>query len=946
QGDNIIEEWRSLIKPDRPIPHNVSELTGIHEEDVQREGITLQEAIHRLQKLIGKSSIVGHNINFDLSFFKAIEKSPDFLTNPRIDTFELATILMPSEGSYALDTLAKKIGIDLSESHRALSDARTAMKVYLKLFEYATRLPPGILNEIIEYANKCNWPLAEFWREVQEYQTKNIILFNQGSIYNGVLNSYIQKDDVLIEQRRRALMEGPLEPKPQTQKIDLDQISKILAEDGPFATRFPGYEKRQQQIQMLQKVSKIFNDKGVGLIEAGTGVGKSLAYLIPAMIWSQKNGDRVVISTNTINLQEQLAFKDVPTVIDILGGGRAAVMKGKGRYLCKNRFDEVCKNGPQDVDEARLMARILIWLTYTITGDGDELIMSTPGERAFFQRVSAKNNMCNMKTCSESGCFFYQARKLAESANVIIVNHALLLADLLVENNVLPEYEYLIIDEAHHLEAAATESLTIALDFNEIKRTFGELSRIIKSVQNIGFNPVITYGDEYSGKKQPDDILQQCQQAAEAVSTALESSSVFFDEMKSFAQNESQEDSFEYVRRVRITQELRKCNGWTRIKLSCDTFKRDLDALVRQLNGIANIVSEYDKSINNVQIILNHLNGNIRFITETSEYLHKLLSDDNDQYVWWIDLEKPHKITKVSRVTLNAAPLHIGPILQRELWQKKRAVILTSATLRTSTANDQGKQSFNYIQKKLDINNAETIALGSPFDYKSSTLLYIVNDIPEPNHHGYQQALERGLVELFSASHGRGLALFTSYSALHTTAQSIAPILQNSNITVLEQGDGTSRRKMIENFRSAERAVMLGTKSFWEGVDIQGEKLTALAICRLPFEVPTNPVFVARSERLSNPFNDYSVPEAVLRFKQGFGRLIRSKNDYGVVVIFDRRILTKNYGRAFLNALPETTVMRGTIAQMGRIVRDWLSLKSAARINSEINGKEIIPIGL
>jgi DNA polymerase-3 subunit epsilon/ATP-dependent DNA helicase DinG len=263
--------------------------------------------------------------------------------------------------------------------------------------------------------------------------------------------------------------------------------------------------------------------------------------------------------------------------------------------------------------------------------------------------------------------------------------------------------------------------------------------------------------------------------------------------------------------------------------------------------------------------------------------------------------------------------------MKQHLWEGKDAVVMTSATMRTANSNNKAMPSFEYIKQRLDAQDAGDLAVGSPFDYKASTLLYLVTDVPEPNQQGYQQAVERGLIDLFKASEGRGLALFTSYTALRATARVIAPELQKNDILVYEQGDGTSRRVMIEQFRAAERAVMMGTKSFWEGVDIQGDRLSALAICKLPFDVPSDPIFAARSETFENPFNDYSVPETVLRFRQGFGRLIRSTSDRGVIVVFDRRLISKNYGTAFLNALPGPTIVRAPGTMLAKHVSEWLA---------------------
>lgn len=930
RGEDVLEEWSSLIDPQRPVPHKITELTGITDDMVKREGIPLWDGLRKAQQVIGNAPIIGHNIAFDLGFFKSLKTPPPFTKNAALDTFELAGILVPHAGRYSLGALAGELGISLPESHRAMADARTAHQLYLRIFERAMALPPEIVDEISAHADLSGWTLADFWRDVKEEQSRGAFSASIGAQLRRLTPSgQRQKNPSAVLRRRAALQAEPLEPTGRIQPLDIERVAATLANDGPFAAQFPGYEMRPQQVEMLRQIAQTFNEGGVAFIEAGTGVGKSLAYLIPAMTWAMQNNERVVVSTNTINLQEQLADKDAPAVIRILGeAGRAAVMKGKGRYLCPNRFAELRRNGPKTADEARLLTKILIWLPNTLTGDGDELFMPTPGERAIFQHLSAQNPICNANTCSATDCFFNQARRLAASAHVVIVNHALLTADIAVENRALPEYNYLIVDEAHHLEAAATDALTYRLDRDEIQRVLSDLGRATKTRQTGGSGLLAEIAANVRALlavEQGAAINNLCDQAMQAVSAAGASNIAFFDELGEFIADEISGDAPDYVQRVRLTRALRNQSGWVRVEIAFDNFQRDLDALARQLNNLLKALLEAASFVSDADALAARLQGAIRFITEASEQLNGMFAKPSDDHVYWVDAEMPRKAARQARLTLNAAPLHVGPLMQRELWQKKRAVVLTSATLRTSAANGSSQPSFDYIKSRLSAPDAEALALGSPFDYASSTLLYLVTDIPEPNQEGYQQAVERGLIELFRASEGRGLALFTSYSALRATSRAIAPALMRDDILIFEQGDGTSRRAMVEGFRAAERAVMLGTRSFWEGVDIQGEKLSALAICKLPFDVPTDPIFAARSETFDNAFNEYSVPETVLRFRQGFGRLIRSKSDRGVIVVFDRRLLTKSYGAAFLNALPGPTIMRAPLAQLGKATRDWLA---------------------
>jgi DNA polymerase-3 subunit epsilon/ATP-dependent DNA helicase DinG len=290
-----------------------------------------------------------------------------------------------------------------------------------------------------------------------------------------------------------------------------------------------------------------------------------------------------------------------------------------------------------------------------------------------------------------------------------------------------------------------------------------------------------------------------------------------------------------------------------------------------------------------------------------------MITAPDSSLVYWLESS-----ASGDRLRLHAAPLHVGPLVEEHLFHKKESVVLTSATLRTGST-------FDFLRERLNAWDANELAVGSPFDYRNSTLVYLVNDIPEPGQPGYQQAVEQGMVALFRATEGRSLALFTSYNQLRTTLRAIQAPLSQASITVQAQGQGISRAQLLENFRSGEQRVLLGTRSFWEGVDVPGEALSCLAIAKLPFSVPSDPIFAARSDTFDNPFLEYAVPDTILRFLQGFGRLIRTRTDRGIVVVFDKRLLTKSYGSLFIESLPDPTIHQGALALLPRTAAEWIA---------------------
>jgi ATP-dependent DNA helicase DinG len=371
-----------------------------------------------------------------------------------------------------------------------------------------------------------------------------------------------------------------------------------------------------------------------------------------------------------------------------------------------------------------------------------------------------------------------------------------------------------------------------------------------------------------------------------------------------------------YGQQVRILPATRTQPAWVAVEITWDTAAETLRLLLNLVGQIhkmvGDLVEHASEEIEDVQGNLSNLH---RRLTEVDANLAALVSDPDSDSIYWIETQPNNNY-----LALQIAPLHIGPLMEKYLWHEKASVILTSATL---TADGQ----FDYIRQRLNADEAEELSLGSPFDFEGSALLYLVNDIPEPaNASNYQRAVEQVLARLSKATSGRLMALFTSYAQLKRTAAAIGPALAEAGIQVYEQGEGASPNALLETFREADKAILLGTRAFWEGVDIPGEALSVLVIVKLPFDVPSDPIVAARAETFEDPFNEYNLPEAILRFRQGFGRLIRTQFDRGVVVVLDRRVLTKNYGKAFIQSLPQCTTKVGSMADLPAAAARWINL--------------------
>jgi DNA polymerase-3 subunit epsilon/ATP-dependent DNA helicase DinG len=651
------------------------------------------------------------------------------------------------------------------------------------------------------------------------------------------------------------------------------------------------------------------------MVEAGTGIGKSLAYLIPAFKWAELNGQRVVVSTNTINLQDQLSGQDIPTINRILGTNyRGAVLKGRRNYLCPRRLNAMRRLGPRTPDEMRVLAKILVWLSEGGSGDRNEINLIGDQEATIWWRLSAETEDCSSEVCSRFGgqsCPYFIARNAAEIAHVVIVNHALLLADIGTGNRVIPEYKYLIVDEAHHLESATTNGLSFSVSENNLKRSIDELGvsspGYLHAIRNFGRHILPT--DQFSTL---DRMIQSTLQRARECSTLK---SELFKTLDTFLLRQREDQPVgPYGQQLRIQPSTRTLPDWGDIEVSWENLREPLISLIQIIMDISEGLMDFALDGDDAkEDLIVAIRSSARTLHDYFNQLDQMIFEPDPKMIYWL-----HISSQSQRIFIHAAPLEIGHLVEKHLWHEKESVILTSATLTTGGE-------FEYISQRLNAYDAETLPLGSPFDYESSTLLYLINDIPEPQERqNYQRTVERGLLNLCKATRGRTLVLFTSYDQLRRTARAITDPLAAEGIYVFEQGEGASRHALLETFRTTDQAVLLGTRSFWEGVDVPGPALSVLVITRLPFDVPSDPIIAARAETYEMPFDQYTVPEAILRFRQGFGRLIRTKSDRGVVTVFDRRILSKRYGAAFIDSLPHCTLRTGSISHLPNTAARWI----------------------
>ena len=921
----IVDSFETFVDPGRPVPLFIQQLTNISDRDVAGKP-TIDRVAPELLAFVDSSvyGVVGHNVNFDLGFLEAAGIN---FRRPRLDTHDLATILLPSMPSYNLGELCNSLDIPLDDAHRANADAAATARLFMRLLDRLDDLPLQILQILVQSSAGSDWSLR--------FLLEDALSRRPTGAWNEPPMRWIR-----AEAMRPA---SPVQPAPESaaaQRLGTPAaIDAAFASDGPLARQLDGhYETRRGQVEMAHLVLDAFHTGRHRMIEAGTGTGKSMAYLLPAALWAASHNQRAVIATNTIPLQEQLLDQEIPRVAGLLAEIApdlpplaAALLKGRQNYLCTRRLEQWRANRQLSSLELRLLAKVLAWLPHTRTGDLSELSINDPQERALWRQIASDPAVCTEERCGSDALssahsvgefgshdFYWQARRAAEAAHLVVINHALLLADVETGRRLLPAYNHLVIDEAHRLEDAATEALTTRTDRAQIDSALGRMIPSKDMRRRLDSRP---------------DWQRQSRQMEESVRRLSPPLGEFATALLQFAQSqEGIRPSADYAQRLRLDSGMRAQPRWSQLEMEWDAISRGLRALLEQSRALADSLDQARWWAEDATALsLNDLRANTDYLAELTKAADRVIFRPvgaDEETVTWLSIPSGNR-SQEQNVELCAAPVHVGELLAREIFHTLRTVVLTGATLRTN-------EGFEFMQDRLGGWDTEVSAIASPFDYRSNVLLYLPSDIPPPDKGNYQQSVERAILAGAKAADGHTLVLFTSYAHLKATAEAIRGPLDQMGIGLLEHGSG-SRRRLLKEFRSGGRFVLLGTGTFWEGIDLPGEQLTCLFIVRLPFAVPTDPLVAARGAGYDDSFAEYVVPDAVLRFRQGFGRLIRRATDRGVVVILDNRAWRRDYGAAFLEALPTCTQRNAPLMNLEETVSQWLTNDPWLRMREKFN---------
>ena len=679
------------------------------------------------------------------------------------------------------------------------------------------------------------------------------------------------------------------------------------------------FEERSGQLQMIKSVAKALSDDQLLIIEAGTGTGKSLAYLMPSALFSTMTGEKVLIATHTIALQEQLRKKDIPIMQSLLEEKvNVAILKGRNHYLCMRKLSRHLRSqGELTIGERDFIFKIAIWISDTEAGDREEISL-VGNETDNWRLIQSETETCINKKCPFfKHCYYFSARQKAAEAHLVLANHSLVLSDLATDHRILPSYQRLVIDEAHHLEDQATQQFGAEVTQFEMQKIMERIAGARGILPDLR-RSLVAFAAAHDGATQT--LTLQVEQLQRLVIQTMEDMKAFWIKMSTWVSNQSGKTE------IRITQKKVEDNNYKELKEATNW-------LAKTRKQLAQSHMEWDQLRTDIEVDdplfdrLEDTSGRIKELLHGQQIcidvaLAQLPEAD---YVGWVTVRESSE-----SLSLHLAPLSVSRLLKRELFEDKSTVILTSATLAVAST-------FEYLKDRTGLALLKETGrvieqqVASPFSYSKQALLCVPIDLPDvKTEPAFTNGVADAIIKIATLTQGRTMVLFTSKQMLREVHNKLEIPLLQMGITTLAQGIHDHRRtRLLEQFKSSSQTVLLGLDSFWEGVDVQGDALTSLIIVKLPFPVPSHPIIEARSELIrqngKQPFREYSIPKAVIRFTQGFGRLIRAKSDHGVVFVLDKRIITERYGRLFLDSLPTLPILDQSLEAVCMEAKKYIS---------------------
>ena len=909
------QEFQTLVRPESRLTRFISNLTGLADKDL-RDAPMFDEVRTEVMDFIGDLPIIGHNIQFDIDFLKA---QGIRTTNINFDTWELGALLLPTAEKLNLASLAELLGVQTERSHRALDDAICARDIFMVLYQRLQQLPDRTLADMKMFLSRSDSSIITLLPPTSKPRTNNESYFD--------FQTKTATSNVKVNS-----------------EADTSRESYSVSEIWNFAeqtqTLLADYTPRVNQQLMSEVIEENLITGGELVLEAGTGTGKTLAYLLPALIRSMASGERVVVSTQTKNLQDQLKESDLPIAIDLVERFNNAnnsnstirpqisveVLKGKGNYLCLERWFTLRSSRTRlQARESRFYARVATWMEQTSTGDSAELYMTSQDEETW-RSISATDTDCLSRRCEfaqDGSCFVLRAREKASMANIVVVNHALLLANATQNEQILPSYEHLIIDEGHRLEDVATDHFGGMISIKSVEDLLksglvqNKRERKNKPLSFLGHFKALE-GYVQGNPSEVEKIIRTRDMAIGRLRELREDLRDFF-ENHGDARHPGQAAGHENRQQeFSLTAGARSQPAWEELSHNSDLLLSSLKFLRREIEQLWAVVRSQHKATpqGDLQEVAIAINGFLGELSGMSDTIQRVMIDESRSDILWIS-------RRDRDIRLGCAPLVPGDRLREYLFQDRKSVLVTSATLQD--IDTDGRQSFKFILEQIGLPDAFTSSWPAPFNYKNQAKVVIVNDIANPSETDYSIQLHEAIFHAVNALRGRTIVLFTSHDALRKASAALRDRLAEIDVRLLSQGIDGSATRLVRELQSGESTVIFGAAALWEGVDIPGRALSQIIVVRLPFPSPVDPIHAARGEQYEDSFSEYLLPRAILRFRQGFGRLIRHEGDKGIFTILDSRFSTARYGVRFAQSLPDAEIETVQLADLQSEITNWLA---------------------
>lgn len=892
----IMKDWciektfTSFIHPGRPIPLFIQDLTNITDEDVQ-DALPFEAHADRIYELLDGAVFVAHNADFDLPFLQAEFKRAGLSQwhGKTIDTVELAKIVFPTALSYKLGDLASELGIPLEKAHRADDDAKATAMLLKACWQELLKLPLTTLQQMHKRSFRLKSNLAQLFFDALQLKRSKVEHYEHHIFYNKLA---IRKPSRTIEAGSETL------PYPAARVEKMERLQE----------KVPNFEERPQQFQMMDQVWDSLNGQTEVVIEASTGIGKTLAYLLPIYHYVRKSNRKVGISTYTSHLMDQLIQEEIPRLERITGDKiRVALLKGMSHYVDVARFSQLSMMHDDSYDETLVILQVLVWLSKTETGDLDELNVSGGGQ-LFLEKIRKTENS---RMIQREFDFYERAVAKAEQSDIILTNHAMMLADLVRQTPLFQEIGGWVIDEAHQFIQAAIAHDEKLFSFKSWKYIFGQIGLYTDDAQFTKLQRAAV-----KSHRVPLQVMQRLEK------NFMQMMTKFDQVMQHFMQLLTQKLHSINKREMKISFFLDE------LAIDRTQFEQFSSAVQRWIDMAEEVATQFESSVDDLAPEHVYLLDEWRFWVR--EYKLAIAQWDdvflrsNDHYSTWVEVDKR---SMPSSIQLMKKPIQVTSIIERLFshYRNKVGIVWTSGTMTVP-------HNMYFITDQLGISrDVKLEVLQAPPSYFNGAKAFVVTDMPDiqsVSQSDYIEAVAHAVTQTVRTTEGRCFVLFTSQQMLRETVELIQESGLLEDYMLFAQGvTAGSRMRLLKAFQKFNQSVLFGTNSFWEGVDVPGDGLASVIVVRLPFSSPDEPTFRARAGYLQakgqNSFAELSLPEAILRFKQGFGRLIRSSQDKGVFIVLDRRIETKSYGLEFIRALPPISVQKLSLATMVLELEDW-----------------------